>query len=261
MNTLTIEGQEKINAIALQYHLSQDAVLAMLQAVLNGGGRMAQFNIYELGGGGQWMQGGMTMVGDMFNHSLKNKVNNLCQELANLVAHSSIFELSPIAELGSSFTANNWYPSELGIPSSVGSQNSIRYAIFPNTSRLAIEVNGVLSVYDTLNHRISGVSQQQQNNGFSIIFTSQFGRLDVLTLPLVNGQKKEEVVVEEPITQPISVVLPEPIVETENPVLPVSVIDEDDIFAKIERLAGLFQKGILTEQEYSTKKAELLARL
>ena len=53
MNTLTTEGQEKINAIALQYHLSQDAVLAMLQAVLNGGGRMAQFNIYELGGGGQ----------------------------------------------------------------------------------------------------------------------------------------------------------------------------------------------------------------
>jgi hypothetical protein len=36
---------------------------------------------------------------------------------------------------------------------------------------------------------------------------------------------------------------------------------EDDIFAKIERLAALHAKGILTDEEFSTKKAELLARL
>ncbi|MDH4441316.1 MAG: SHOCT domain-containing protein, partial [Rhizobium sp.] len=36
---------------------------------------------------------------------------------------------------------------------------------------------------------------------------------------------------------------------------------EDDIFAKIERLAVLHGKGILTDEEFSTKKADLLGRL
>ena len=36
---------------------------------------------------------------------------------------------------------------------------------------------------------------------------------------------------------------------------------EADIFAKIERLADLHRKGILSEQEFSAKKAELLSRL
>jgi hypothetical protein len=35
----------------------------------------------------------------------------------------------------------------------------------------------------------------------------------------------------------------------------------DDILAAIERLAELHARGILTEAEFSTKKAELLARL
>jgi Short C-terminal domain len=37
--------------------------------------------------------------------------------------------------------------------------------------------------------------------------------------------------------------------------------EEADIFVKIERLADLHRKGILSEQEYSAKKAELLSRL
>jgi hypothetical protein len=35
----------------------------------------------------------------------------------------------------------------------------------------------------------------------------------------------------------------------------------EDIFAAIERLAGLKQKGILSEEEFTAKKAELLARI
>ena len=35
----------------------------------------------------------------------------------------------------------------------------------------------------------------------------------------------------------------------------------DDIFAKLERLAGLRDKGILSEEEFAAKKAELLSRL
>jgi hypothetical protein len=36
---------------------------------------------------------------------------------------------------------------------------------------------------------------------------------------------------------------------------------ETDIFAKIERLADLHQKGILSPEEFAAKKAELLSRL
>jgi len=36
---------------------------------------------------------------------------------------------------------------------------------------------------------------------------------------------------------------------------------ETDIFAKIERLADLQQKGILSPEEFAAKKAELLSRL
>ena len=36
---------------------------------------------------------------------------------------------------------------------------------------------------------------------------------------------------------------------------------ETDIFVKIERLAELHKKGILSAEEFAAKKAELLARL
>jgi len=60
--------------------------MTLLQALLNSNGTMAQFDHRELGGAGQWMPGGMTMVGDMFNHGLKAKVDGLCSELSQLLA-------------------------------------------------------------------------------------------------------------------------------------------------------------------------------
>ena len=38
-------------------------------------------------------------------------------------------------------------------------------------------------------------------------------------------------------------------------------VGQTDVFATIEKLAELRDKGILSEQEFATKKAELLARL
>jgi Short C-terminal domain len=45
------------------------------------------------------------------------------------------------------------------------------------------------------------------------------------------------------------------------PVVSGPAPSEDDIFSKIERLAALHAKGILTDEEFSAKKGELLARL
>jgi hypothetical protein len=40
-----------------------------------------------------------------------------------------------------------------------------------------------------------------------------------------------------------------------------ATVQEADIFGKIERLADLQKKGILSSEEFATKKAELLSRL
>ncbi len=85
MQRLTDQGQRKIDELAQRYGVSTDAVMTLLEALVNSNGTMAQFNHRELGGGGQWMLGGMTMVGDMFNHSLKSKVDGLCSELSQLL--------------------------------------------------------------------------------------------------------------------------------------------------------------------------------
>jgi len=281
MQPLTSQGLERINQIANQYGVSSDAVLTLLQALVNGNGTMAQFNHWELGGGGQWMQGGMTMVGDMFNNSLKAKVDGLCFELSNLLAQQP-FKPMPMSTQsqnqsggqqqsqggygndGSNSNApvslfipgssGNWWPNDLGSPSSSGSQNNVRYAYFPSTRRLAVDINGQVSVYDTLDHQIGGVSQQQ-GYGASVIFTSQYGTVDVLNLPLVSGAGTLSK------TEP-------PLVDNnfqnfqQAPLANVGqTAQEVDIFAKIERLADLKQKGIISENEFSAKKAELLSRL
>ncbi|WP_341328100.1 hypothetical protein [Methylotuvimicrobium sp. KM2] len=77
MNQLTPEGSSIINQLAQRYHFSFDAVCSLLQSVINGNGSMAQFNHPEFGGSGQWMRGGMIMVGDMFNNQLKRPVRQV----------------------------------------------------------------------------------------------------------------------------------------------------------------------------------------
>jgi superoxide dismutase len=273
MRPLTPEGQQKINEIAQRYRLSDQAVLLMLDAVSMGGGTMAQFNISELGGGGQWMQGGMTMVGDMFNYSLKNTVNNLCAELSQLLYSQNIFEVVPINTQNGMMGQNygSWWPTEFGSPSSSGGQNNMRYAYFPNpVNRLAVDINGSLSIYDTFNYNISGVSQQQSGSGYTLSFSSQMGTLDITNLPIISPQSNNNnpVVQETPqYVEPAPVFIPEPqqLIKDPEPMMAqnnmASSSAEEDIIKNIERLAGLMQKGIVSEEEFNTKKRELLARL
>ena len=55
-------------------------------------GDQAQFNHPDPGGLGQWSQGGMIMVGDMFNQGLKYRVDALCNELAGLLRSQPLAE-------------------------------------------------------------------------------------------------------------------------------------------------------------------------
>lgn len=283
MRQLTPEGQQIINNLAQRHNFSADAVYSMLQSVINGNGSMAQFNHPEFGGSGQWMRGGMIMLGDMFNNNLKNKVGGLCQELSSLIANQpdliqsgSFQSQHQGAQQQSNYSGNqpqnnsgstgavslfapppagssgNWWPVGLQFPNSTGAQNNVRYAYFATIRRLAIEMNGHVTLYDTLDHQIGGFSQQQSVGG-SITFTSQYGVVDVNTLPVISIDNV-------PVQTPVQA-QPAPSAIQVKPVNTYVATQEADIFDAIEKLANLKDKGILTDAEYSSKKAELLARL
>ena len=145
-------------------------------------------------------------------------------------------------------TSGDWWPADLGRPNSTGAQNNVRYAFFAQARRLAIEVNGKMTVYDTLAHQINGFSQQQ-SSGASLTFASPHGLLAVASLPVVSVGAVGAV------PQPAS-----PLVQ-EKPVGTQSVAREAYVFTSIEKLAQLHVKGILSDEEFAGKKAELMSRL
>jgi hypothetical protein len=252
MQKLTPQGQNLVNDLCQRYNLSQDAVIYMIGAVNNGGGTMAQFSSPELGGSGQWMMGGMTMVGDMFNHGLKNTVDNLCTEISNALLRMQIFPQAPAGTRES----NQWWPPHLnlGNPFSSGGQNNIRYAVFPN--RLAVELNGEVSVYNTLDNNIGGVSQQQGGNN-SLTFSSQYGTISVASLPVVYGRGEASEAVQNNFATPVENTISEPL--TNN--TPIKNVASDAIIELIQKLSSLHDAGALTSDEFNTKKTELLNRL
>ena len=323
MQQLTEEGRQIVRDVAHRYGFSDDAVTEMLSAVAAGYGNQAQFNHPEFGGMGQWSSGGMLMIGDMFNSSLKGRVGVLCQELSGLVSGQPLFarpaqsqtqsqgggwqnqmpgygqQQSQGGVTGSSlFVAGSgstdWWPPDLGMAGSVGAQNNIRYAYFPGARRLAIDVNGQVTIYNTGEHQIGGFSQQQSGDQ-SLFFTSQFGLVRVADLPVVSrmdasgGTMSTDVTGShsgeanrgtvnpaEPREGTIGVETTAPAFRTATtssvsiPVTPKPSagptggavrMSSDEVLSLIEKVADLHAKGILTDAEFEAKKAELLSRL
>ena len=287
MRQLSPAGHDLISGIAQRNGFSFDATMSMLDSVINGNGSMAQFNHPEFAGSGQWMRGGMTMVSDMFNNYLKGRVDGLCSELANVVANQSDLVRSGsfqsqnqgggyqnsgqqqsnhgggnqqqqggggfgAASLFVPGTSNDWWPSDLRFPNSTGAQNGVRYAYFAQARRLVIDVGGTVTVYDTLDHQIGGFSQQQSVGG-TLSFSSQYGLIDVASLPVISSSGQPP----RPMAPPQYT--PQSAASTRQAPAPIG--NEQDVFATIERLADLRAKGILSDDEFLAKKAELLSRL
>jgi len=276
MQSLTEEGQRIAGDAARRHGVSTETVATLLATLAASGGGQAQFNIAELGGMGQWSRGGMTMVGDMFNTGLKARVDALCAELSGLVGGGGLYAPAQsqsqsqgaggvslfVASAGGS---GAWWPDGLGHAASVGSQNDLRYAVFPETRRLAIDQRGRVTLYDTGDHRIGGVSQQQSGDQ-SLTFTSQHGLVRVADLPIVTPGAAAAATISAPAAETsapatMTAKTPTPAATPAAPAAEAPRSDADDIFGKLERLADLRQKGILTEPEFEAKKAELLARL
>ncbi|SEP38718.1 Short C-terminal domain-containing protein [Methylobacterium sp. ap11] len=257
-----------LDAIAARHGVGPDAVRHLLDALARGHGRMAQFDHPDLGGMGQWSAGGMTMIGDMFNTGLKARVVALCDELAPLAAampgenrgssqsQSQGFGSGDSwsgSSVGGSWGGASWWPDGLGQPATSGSQNDARYAFFPQARRLAIESGGRVTLYDTGDHQIGGVSQQQ-GSSHSLAFTSQFGPVRLEELPVVGAPGPAETSASRPM--PVRETAPEA-VSSASP----AAGSGGDVFGTIERLSELHRRGVLTEAEFAAKKTELLARL
>ena len=231
----------RLEAIGARHGFGQAAAHTFASALREGGGGMAQFSHPELGGSGQWMRGGMVMIGDMFNRELAGRVNALGSELADWLenlprepqagraasatadeAQGLIAKLAELHARGvlsdAEFTtkktqleketrmepmkpmapmkpmkpmdppSSDWWPEGLSNPSSSGSQNGLKYAFFPDQQRLAIEQDGKVTQYDTGDHKISGVSQQQGGGGAGGMpkFSSQKGDVDLSSLKKVD---------------------------------------------------------------------------
>lgn len=275
MSQLSAHGEKIAQEVAERHGVSTDAAVVLLRALAEGRGNQAQFNHPDLGGMGQWSRGGMIMVGDMFNNALKARVDALCTELSGYLLSDDVFAPTsttatqsqsqsggaPGASLfvSGNRASGNWWPANLGSPSSTGAQNNLRYAFFPATRRLAIDIGGRVTVYDTGDHQIGGFSQQQSGDQ-SLTFTSQHGLVRVHDLPIVEGATatataQHATVSEEP---------PRAVTSTgdETPrKAPAQSAQPEDVLATIERLAALREKGILSQAEFDAKKSELLSRL
>ncbi len=174
-----------VTEISRRHGFGEAAGVVALKALIAGGGRNAQFDHPELGGRGQWMPG-MIMIGDMFNNSLKAKVAALFTELAGQIqAQGNRHDAAVSLKYGSVGGVKQWYPADLGDPSTSGEQNDVRYAFFPAAARLAIELQGRVTLYDSSDHDIYGVSQQQDHAGGKLVFVSQHGVVSVDSLRVV----------------------------------------------------------------------------
>ncbi len=272
MSRLTPEGRAALARIAEPLGFPVDAAEAMLDALVAGGGGMAQFDHPALGGRGQWMRGGMVMTGDFLDHATKARVDRLATALSDVLANEPSFAggsfqrqsqtsgglestrrtqdsrdalrawLAPSAGADAPSARGDWWPPELGAPDAAGAQDDVRYAWFAAPRRLAVDRHGRTTVYDTGEHRIHGIAQQQ--NAFSDLdFSSQLGSVDLQELPIVDA-----------------IPMPGRPGHPGGP-RPVWKHDPHDPFVALERLSALHAQGVVSDAEFQEKKAELLKRI
>jgi len=187
MVELTSEGQQIADELAQRYAVSVDAVLTLFSAIAEGRGKQAHFSHPDLGGEGHWTLSGMIQIGDMYNKSLKMKVDELCNEIWQLLHDRPLLAMSAASEprrrdnshdvsqthsqsgdsgksdgrgaMGMGFVMGAptpWWPSQFGTPATAGAQAGVSFAFFPARRRLAIKHQGGFAFFDAGDHEIRG---------------------------------------------------------------------------------------------------------
>lgn len=155
---------------------------------------------------------------------------------------------------------DGWGPS-LGHPTSSGAQNGARYAYFARARRLAVEVGGTVTIYGALDHQIGGFSQRQSGDG-AMSCARKYRPVSLASLPVVsiNGQA--------PLQAPAPAPAPgsNPDWTSANNAAPpmtnnAAFAPPADLLSTLQKLADLHNAGVLTADEFSARKADLLSRL
>jgi len=280
MNRQTPAAQPHIDALAQRYPFGEMAIAHLLAAVADGQTQMAEFDHPDFGGPGMWMAGGMLMLSRPNDHQLKAEVEALCEELGALlraepglvdntsIRHSSVAAVSqsqtqrsgvpgPVHGQPSMAAASSDWPAALGTPNVTGSQNDLRYAWSAETARLAIDDGRAITLYDTGDHWISGISQQQGGQHANLTLTSQHGTVVLSDLHKIETTPASA---DQPPSASASATSRQAPASSSS-TQPSPAQDHDALFTAIERLGDLRARELITEDEFSAKKAELLARL
>src|ERR1700723_3791341 len=83
--------------------------------------------------------------------------------------------------------ANSSWPSELGIASTTGTSAEMRYAYFPQNRRLAVELRGVVTIYDTAEYQFRGMLQAHSAETVGTSILTQRGRVRLTDLVTVSA--------------------------------------------------------------------------
>ena len=142
----------------------------------------------------------------MFNYELRDRVERLCQELSDpsqgehepmlslFFRGACSFNKTIHYEPNETHVRNETYGAHEGARAMVAgktrrasqlSRRSERNAlcILRGSQALAVDMgDGKVQLYDTGDHRISGVQQYQSGSGREVTFTSQHGEGDLATL-------------------------------------------------------------------------------
>lgn len=162
--------EEVIRELASEHTVTLSTVATLLHGLQATGGNQVQFNISELGGMGQW-QPSMVMVGDMFNHELKAKVDRLCTALAALSRQLP----REVADTTGTLLGRTQATFK-------GSQNDSEYTYYADENRLVIYHEGKNTSYDTTGYPLTGVQQTQNSGGKRLGFTYPGGTVSVTDL-------------------------------------------------------------------------------
>lgn len=162
--------EEVIRELASEHGVTLGTVAMLLHGLQATGGNQVQFNIPELGGMGQW-QPSMVMVGDMFNHELKAKVDQLCTVLAGLSRQLPREVAEPMGTLLGQTPATF-----------KGSQSDFEYTYYADGNRLVIYHEGKNTNYDTTGYPLTGVQQAQDSSSKHLGFTYPGGTVEIKDL-------------------------------------------------------------------------------
>lgn len=252
MNASSADTEKRLASLAEQYGFSREAVVHLFEAVAAGGGDMAMFDHPECRGPGQWMRGGLIMITDPSDRLLKNRIDALCHALSRWLrestpdtAHHRISDEARAWDTPGNLR-RAWWPSELGEPAISGETDRLAYAYFEAARRFAIRYDGEIAWYDTGEHRITGIALHGGAAREDLVLTSTQAELPLAELEPIESALDESSAAG--TTQ-------------DTAAASAHRSASADIFEALERLGALYDKGVLTEAEFTAKKQELLNRL